>query len=115
MIKFIVKFLVFAIAVYVTAYFVPGINVVGFKGALIASAVLGLLNTFVKPVVQLLTFPVNLLTLGLFTIVINASMVMLCELFVPNSIVVSGFFPALIYSVALAVVSWILNFIFFND
>ena len=115
MIKFLVKFLIFAIAVYVAAYFVPGIDVIGFKGALIASAVLGLLNTFVKPVVKLLTFPVNLLTLGLFSIVINASMVLLCELYVPDSIIVSGFMPALIYSVVLAVVSWILNFIFFND
>ncbi len=115
MIKFLVKFLIYAVAVYVAACFVPGINVVGFKGALIVSAVLGLLNTFVKPVVKLLAFPVTLLTLGLFSIVINASMVLLCELFVSESIIVDGFFPALFYSIALAVVSWILNFIFFND
>lgn len=115
MIKFIFKFILFVVAVYIAAYFVPGINVVGIKGALIASVVMGFLNTFVKPVVKLLAFPVTMLTLGLFSIVINAVMVLLCEMFVPESILVSGFLPALYYSVALSVVSWILNFIFFND
>lgn len=103
------------VAVYTAAYFVPGINIVGVKGAVVASMVLGLLNTFVKPFVQLLAFPVNLLTLGLFTIVINAFMVLLCEMFVPESIAISGFMPALIYSVVLMVVSWVLNFIFLKD
>ena len=109
--KWLLKFILFAAAVYLAAYFVPGIEVVGIKGAIITSVVLGLLNTFVK----ILAFPVNLLTLGLFTIVINALMVMLCEMFVPESLVVTGFFPALIYGIALVVVSWVLNFVFLKD
>lgn len=113
--KWIFRFILFVIAVYTAAYFVPGIAVVGIKGALITSVVLGLLNTFVKPFVKILTFPVNMLTLGLFTIVINALMVMLCEMFVPDSIVVTGFVPALIYGVVLVVVSWVLNFVFIRD
>ena len=113
--KWIIKFILFAVAVYLAAYFVPGIAVVGIKGALITSVVLGLLNTFVKPFVKILTFPVNMLTLGLFTIVINALMVMLCEMFVPESLVVTGFVPALIYVVVLVVVSWVLNFVFLKD
>lgn len=113
--KLLLKFVLFAVAVYVTAYFVPGIAVVGIKGAIITSVVLGLLNTFVKPFVKLLSFPVNLLTLGLFTIVINALMVLLCEMFVPDSLLVLDFVSALIYGVALAVVSWILNFVFLRD
>lgn len=113
--KLILKFILFAASVYLAAYFVPGIDIVGLKGALIVSVVLGLLNTFVKPFVKLLTFPVNLLTLGLFTIVINALMVLLCEMFVPESMTVDGFVPALIYGVALVVVSWVLNFIFLKD
>ncbi len=115
MIKFIVKLVLFAVAVYVSAYFVPGIEVIGWRSAAIASIVLGLLNTFVKPFVQLLAFPVNFITLGLFTIVINAGMILLCELFVPKCISVEGFMPALIYSVMLAVLSWVLNFIFLRD
>ena len=113
--KWLLKFILFAAAVYLAAYFVPGMEVVGIKGAIITSVVLGLLNTFVKPFVKILAFPVNLLTLGLFTIVINALMVMLCEMFVPESLVVTGFFPALIYGIALVVVSWVLNFVFLKD
>lgn len=113
--KFLIKFVLFAVAVYFSASFVPGIDVAGVKGALIVSVVLGLLNAFVKPFVQMLAFPVNLLTLGLFSLVINALMVILCEMFVPASIVVAGFVPALIYSVILTVVSWVLNFIFLKD
>lgn len=113
--KWIFRFILFVVAVYAAAYFVPGIAVVGLRGALITSVVLGLLNTFVKPFVKILTFPVNMLTLGLFTIVINALMVILCEMFVPDSIVVMGFMPALIYGVVLVVVSWILNFVFIRD
>ncbi|MBE6311161.1 MAG: phage holin family protein [Bacteroidales bacterium] len=113
--KWIFRFILFVVAVYAAAYFVPGIAVVGLRGALITSVVLGLLNTFVKPFVKILTFPVNMLTLGLFTIVINALMVILCEMFVPDSIVVMGFMPALIYGVVLVVVSWVLNFVFIRD
>lgn len=113
--KFLIKFILFVVAVYTAAYFVPGINIVGIKEAVIASVVLGLLNAFVKPFVQMLAFPVNLFTLGLFSIVINAFMVLLCEMFVPQSIIVEGFKPALFYSVVLMVVSWVLNFIFLKD
>lgn len=111
----LIKFLLFAVAVYLAAYFVPGIEITGIKETVVVSVVLGLLNTFVKPFVKMLTFPVNLLTLGLFTVVINALMVLLCEMFVPDSIVVTGFMPALVYGVVLVVVSWILNFIFLRD
>ncbi|MBQ7942016.1 MAG: phage holin family protein [Muribaculaceae bacterium] len=113
--KLLIKFILFAAAVYFAAYFVPGIDIAGVKGAVIVSIVLGLLNTFVKPFVKLLAFPVNLLTLGLFTVVINALMVLLCEMFVPESLVVEGFMPALVYGVALVVVSWVLNFVFLKD
>ena len=113
--KWILKFILFAVSVYLAAYFVPGIAVSGIKGAIVTSVVLGLLNTFVKPFVKMLAFPVNLLTLGLFTIVINALMVLLCEMFVPESFVVLGFMPALVYSVVLMIVSWLLNFVFLRD
>ena len=113
--KFIIRFILFAVSVYLAARFVPGIEVTGARNVVIVSVVLGLLNTFVKPFVKILTFPVNMLTLGLFTIVINALIVLLCEMFVPDSIVVDGFQPALVYGVVLVVVSWVLNFIFLKD
>lgn len=113
--KFLIRFLLFCVAVYLTAYFVPGIEIAGIKETVAVSVILGLLNTFVKPFVKLLTFPVNMLTLGLFTVVINALMVLLCEMFIPESFIVTGFMPALIYGVVLVVVSWLLNFIFLRD
>lgn len=115
MLKFITKFILFTIAVYLTAYFVPGIHLEGIKNTIIVSVVLGFLNTFVKPFVKILTFPVNMLTLGLFTIVINALMLILCEVLVPDSLSLDGYLPALIYGVTLVVVSWLLNFIFLHD
>lgn len=110
--RFLIKFLVFTAAVYLTAMLVPGITVAGIKGALIVSAVMGLLNTFVKPIVKLLALPVTLLTLGLFALVINAVFIELCAYLVPDSFVVSGFLAALIYSVALSVINWLLSIIF---
>lgn len=115
MMKLIIKFVLFAVSVYLTAYFVPGIDIAGIKETIVVSLVLGLLNTFVKPFVKMLAFPVNLLTLGLFTVMINAFMVLLCEMFVPESFIVAGFEPALIYGIVLVVVSWVLNFIFLRD
>lgn len=115
MIRFLVKLILFAVAVFFSARYVPGIEVSGWKNAAIVSLVLGLLNAFVKPFAKILAFPVNMLTLGLFTIVINAGMVLLCEMFVPEYISVDGFVPALIYSAVLAVVAWVLNFVFLKD
>lgn len=115
MFKLLMKFILFVVAVYLTACFVPGIEIVGVKNTVIVSVVLGVLNTFVKPFVKLLTFPVNMLTLGLFTIVINALMVVLCEVLVPECLIMDGYVPALIYGVVLVVVSWVLNFIFLRD
>jgi Predicted membrane protein len=113
--KFLIKFIIFAVAVYITAWLVPGIDVSGIKGAIVVSLVMGLLNTFVKPIVKLLALPVTLLTLGLFALVINAVFIELCAYLVPDSFVVTSFLSALIYSVALSVVSWVLSFIFISD
>ena len=115
MLKWIAKFIIFVVAVYITAYFVPGITIIGIEGALIVSVVLGFLNTFVKPFAMMLSFPINMLTLGTFTIVINALMVHVCEMFVPMYLTVTGVKYALIYGVVVAIVSWILKFIFLRD
>ena len=72
--KWLIRWLLLAAALLLVAHWFPGVNVTSFGSALIAALVLGLLNTFVRPILILLTLPVTLLTLGLFLFVINALM-----------------------------------------
>ncbi|WP_224982256.1 phage holin family protein [Geomonas agri] len=108
---FIVKWLVHAVAIVITAYFLPGVHLSGFGAALITAVVLGLINTFIRPVLMLLTLPFNILTLGLLTFVINALLIMLTSALV-RGFTVDGFLWALLFSLVLSVVNFILNAIF---
>lgn len=72
--KIIARLLLTVLTLLVIAEYVPGISVTGFKVALLAAILLGLLNIFIKPILMLLTLPINLVTLGLFTFVINAGL-----------------------------------------
>lgn len=73
-----------AMVILATAYLVPGFRVPGFMGALVLVLVLSLLNVLVKPILLLLTLPINILTLGLFTFVINALVLQLAMKVVPG-------------------------------
>ncbi len=99
---------VIVLALYVTAYIVPGITVNGWEALLVASIVLGVLNAIVRPVLILLTLPISIVTLGLFIFVINASLFYLAAQFV-EGFNVSGFLSALIGSVLVSIVSTIGN------
>jgi len=94
--------------VVVSAYLLPGVTLSGFGAALLAALVLGLLNVFIKPILLLLTLPINILTLGLFTLVINALVIMVVSAIVPG-FHVSGFWYALLFSVVLSIVLWLIN------
>src|ERR1041384_690640 len=103
MLQILVSWLVSALVIVASAYLLPGISVSGFTAALVAALVLGLLNAFIKPVLVLLTLPINILTLGLFTLVINAFLIWLTAKIIPG-FSVSGFGYALLFAVVLAVV-----------
>lgn len=107
----LLRWLLSALALILVAYLVPGITVVSFYTALIASLILGLVNALVRPLLILLTLPVNILTLGLFTLVINALMFMLASSIV-KGFNVAGFWPAFWGALAMWIISWILNSIF---
>jgi putative membrane protein len=100
-----------AVAVWLVAQFVPGISVSGVKAALIAALVIGLINATLGLLLKILTFPLTILTLGLFWFVINAIMLELAAALVPG-FYVRGFIPALIGAVALSLVSSVLQWIF---
>ena len=112
--KLLVVWLLNALALLAVAYLMPSIEVSGFGGALIAAAVIGLVNMLVRPVLVLLTLPVTLLTLGLFILVINGllffSVGALLEGFEVQGLW-SGILGALLYSL----VSWALTALVLGD
>lgn len=88
--KIIIHILSNALAIYLAAKYVPGIDLeVSFKNLIIASALLGLVNAFVKPLIKLLSFPVIILTLGLFVVIINIAMLMLVAWLLPTFTIAS--------------------------
>jgi putative membrane protein len=107
----LVKILVSAVAVIISAYLIPGVSVDTILTAVIVAIVLGLLNAIVKPILVILTIPVTIITLGLFLLVINVIIIYLTDYLVPG-FSVTGFIPALLFSIVLAIVGWILNSIF---
>ncbi len=106
---FILKFLVIAVAVYLTVNVVPGIAIAGgWPTLLLVSLVWSVIVTVVRPILQLLAFPITIVTLGLFSFIINALLFWAMELIVPG-FDVTGFVPALLGSIVLSIVSWLLQ------
>ena len=111
MLMLLARWIVNAAALLLVAYLNPGVHVESFVAALFAALVLGLVNAFIRPLLVILTFPVTLITLGLFLFVINALLFWLVAEVV-QGFSVSGFFAALVgsllYSVITLVTSWLL-------
>ena len=105
----IARFIISALAVWITAWTLDGVTVEPWWAALLVAAVLGLINTFIRPIVKFFSLPINILTLGLFTLVINALMVMLCSWMMSNHFKVEGFLWALAFSIVMALVNWVLS------
>ena len=87
--------------VLILAHLLPGVSVNGWGSALLVALVLGLLNIFIKPILVLFTLPATIFTLGLFLLVINAIIIMLCDALVPG-FGVEGFWWALLFSLILS-------------
>lgn len=106
--KIILHWLVASLAVFITAYLLPGVEISGFLAALSAALIIGILNAFIRPVLIILTLPINILSLGLFTLFINAFLIMLASKIVPG-FSVDGLFWALIFSLVLSLVNFFLH------
>ena len=111
---FLFKVIVTGIAAYLAAWLLPGVNIADAKTTLLVALVLALLNTFIKPILVVLTIPLTVLTLGLFLIVINIIIVYLATAIVPG-FTVDGWLSALLFSLVVAFVSWILEGIASRD
>ena len=106
--KTLIHFLVSAVAILITAYVLPGVHVDGILAAFILAVILGVINTFIRPVLVMLTLPLSIVTLGLFVLVINALLVMLASYIVPG-FTVAGFWYAFLFGIVLAIVSYVLQ------
>jgi putative membrane protein len=109
--EILVNLIIYTIAIALAAWVLPGVTVTGAGAAILTAIILGLINTFIKPILVLLTLPVNVLTLGLFTLVINALLIMLASAIVPG-FQVDGFWWALLYAIILSILSAILFSVF---
>jgi len=104
----LIRWLTTTAAIVATAYLLDGIQVSGFFSAVFAAAVLGILNAFFRPIALLLTLPINILSLGLFTFIINALMLKMASGLIPG-FGVYGFWTAIFGSFLISVISWLLN------
>lgn len=96
-----IRWLCYALAIIFTSWIVPGIEVSSFLNAMFVVVIIALINTFIRPLLEFITLPINLLTLGLFSLVINALLLMLAGFITPG-FEVEGFLSALIGSVILS-------------
>jgi putative membrane protein len=119
MIKFFLRWAINALALWVAVLVVPGIDFEGnWTGLLWLALIIGLLNALVRPLLKLLTFPLIILTLGLFTIVINTVVLMLTSSIGQAfnlGLSVDGFWPALLGSLVISIVSTILSAILHDE
>jgi putative membrane protein len=106
--KLIIRLLISTLAILIAANIIPGVQVVNTTTAIILAIVLGLLNTFLRPVLQILALPITILTLGLFYFVINVFIIFFAEYLV-QGFSVDGFIPALLFGLVVSVVSGILG------
>jgi len=100
--KLLLRLLVTAALVLLIAHFLPGVHVASFTTAIIVAVVLGLLNLFIKPILVILTLPVTVITLGLFLLVINAIIILLCT-YIVGGFAVDSFLTALFFSIILSI------------
>jgi len=103
-----IRWLILTFAIIIASYLLDGIRVSGFLSAFFAAAILGILNAFFRPILIVLTLPINIMTLGLFTFVINAILLMMAS-GVISGFEVSGFWSAVFGSLLISIVSWVLN------
>lgn len=111
--EFFIRWFVTAVAVFVAAWIVPGIDYSNFTGLAFASLLLGIINAMVRPVLLILCLPLILVTMGLFILVLNALLLWFVSGILPgSSFMVSGFWAAFWGGLVISIVSWLLSAFF---
>ena len=104
----LINWILSGLVVFAAAYVLPGVHVTNLTAALIAALVIGIFNAILKPILIILTLPITILTLGLFTFVINALLIMLADQIV-SGFSVDGFFWALVLGLVLTIINAFLH------
>lgn len=104
----ILRWVLYALAIMIIAWLIPGIETEGFISALIVTLVIAIINAVIKPVINLITLPVNIFTLGIFGLIINALLFWLAGTIVPG-FEVNGFLSALLGSIILSALGLAIN------
>jgi putative membrane protein len=111
LLSFIIHWLISGLAVVLTGKIISGFEIRDFTAALIAAAVIGLSNAVIWPILFILTLPINILTLGLFTFIINGAVLKICAALVPGFDITS-WGAAILGAIVLSIVSVILHYLF---
>ncbi len=106
--KLIVSWLINALALYITAYLIHGISFDRPQTLFVAALVIGIINTLLKPILQLITLPITILTFGIFALIINTAMLALAAAIVPG-FTIHGFWSAFFGAIVLSIVSTFLH------
>lgn len=107
--SFIINLLVSALVVFGLANILPGVSIKGYVSAILVAIVIGLLNAVVRPILSFISIPVTILTLGLFSFVITAIIILLASAIMGDSFHVDGFWYALLFGVVLGIVNSIIG------
>ncbi len=106
--KLIIRLSLNVLALFIVEYLVPGFSLLSIWTAVVAAVVIGMVNTFIKPILQLIALPISILTFGIAAFLINVFLLWGVSMIVPGFVIV-GFWTAVIASIALSLVSWFLH------
>ncbi|QCX34631.1 phage holin family protein [Caloramator sp. E03] len=105
---FLARTLINAVAIYITAGFIKGVNISGFGACIVASVVLGIVNAVIRPILVLFSLPINILTLGLFTFVINGISLLIVSM-ITSGFYISSLGSAIVASLIISIVSSVIS------
>ncbi|MHB8975030.1 MAG: phage holin family protein [Pirellulaceae bacterium] len=106
--RLIIRLAINVAALFIVEYLVPGFRLAGFTTAVVAAIVIGIVNTLIRPILQLIALPISILTFGVAAFLINVFLLWLSSRLVPGFEIVN-FWTAIVASVVLSLVSWFLN------
>ncbi|QIG88235.1 phage holin family protein [Chryseobacterium sp. POL2] len=112
--RLIINLLITAVSAFLLSKILSGVHFEDFGSTIIFAIVLGILNLLVRPILAILSLPITILTLGLFSLVINAAIILLCDNFM-DSMTVDGFWWAFLFSILLSIVTSVVGALFGKD
>jgi len=114
-VKLLIRWAINTIAIVAATYVLPAVTLTSWKSALVAGLLLGILNTFVRPIFRVLTLPINVATLGLFVLVTNGLILQILDWLMGTGLEIGGFQWAIVAAVIIAVITSVVNILVGDD